>query len=237
MGDRIKLPLPVVGLALLAVLAAVATAGPRRAAPPPVGAAVDGARFRLDAQAARRAAAPLLPRADRAATFRFVAGTAPADRAAFLAAVAHARPPARRLIDLVDGLVDVRVGPTGEPGALGVTESGGPRYDVTVDLGRVAGIYGQRGIDRVVLHELGHVVDHALVSDDLMATLQAAIPAGYGCEQGTSGACATAAERFAESFAKWATGDIGVDLFIGYKVPPPSPTLDAWGAPLARLGA
>jgi hypothetical protein len=70
-----------------------------------------------------------------------------------------------------------------------------------------------------------------------MATLQAGIPAGYGCEQGTSGACATAPERFAESFAKWATGDIGVDLYIGYKVPPPSPTLDAWGAPLARLGA
>src|SRR5919202_5316092 len=235
MGDRLKLPLPVVGLAPLAVLAAVVTGGARRVAQPPVGAAVDGARFRLDAQAARRAGAPLLSPADRAATFRFVAATAPADRAAFLAAVAHARPAARRLIDLVDGLVEVRVGPVGEPGALGVTESGGARYDVTVDLGRVAAVYGQRGIDRVVLHELGHVVDHALVPDDVMATLQAGIPAGYGCEYGTSGACATPPERFAESFAKWATGDIGVDLYVGYKVPPPGPTLDAWGAPLAAL--
>src|ERR671933_601701 len=89
-------------------------------------------------------------------------------------------PAARRLVDLVDGLVDVRVGPTGQPGTLGLTESGGPRYQVTVDLGRVAAIYGRRGIDRVVLHELGHVVDHALVPDDAMARLEAGIPAGYG---------------------------------------------------------
>ena len=68
-------------------------------------------------------------------------------------------------------------------------------------------------------------------------TLQAGIPTGYGCDQGVSGACANGHERFAESFAKWATGDIGVDLGTGYKVPPPGPTLDAWGVPLARLGA
>ena len=126
--------------------------------------------------------------------------------------------------------------PTGQPGAVGITESGGPRYGVTVDLGRVARLYGARGIDRVVLHELGHVVDHAVVPDDVMVGLQAGIPAGYGCDQGIAGACASPPERFAESFAKWATGDIGLDLFIGYKVLPPTPTLDAWGAPLAALG-
>ena len=70
-----------------------------------------------------------------------------------------------------------------------------------------------------------------------MARLEAGIPAGYGCDQGIAGACAAPSERFAESFAKWATGDIGVDLYIGYKVPPPGPTLDAWGAPLERLAA
>jgi hypothetical protein len=85
--------------------------------------------------------------------------------------------------------------------------------------------------------ERGHVVDHALVANDDMATLQRGIPAGWGCEEGVAGACATAPERFAESFAKWATGDIGVDLYVGYKVPPPTPTLDAWGAPLERLAA
>jgi hypothetical protein len=41
----------------------------------------------------------------------------------------------------------------------------------------------------------------------------------------------------AESFAKWALGDIGINLEIGYKVPPPSAPLDVWGAPLARLAA
>jgi hypothetical protein len=234
MRDSRRLLLPV--LVLAAVALALAVDATRPAPAPATGAEVGGARFRLDAAAARRDGAPLLPAADRAATFRFAPGTAPADRDAFLAAVTDARPPARRLLGLVDGLVDVRIGATGRPGTLGLTQSGGPRYEVTVDLGRVAAQYGRRGIDRVVLHELGHVVDHALVTDAVMPGLQAGIPAGYGCEEGgLAGACAAPAERFAESFAKWATGDIGVDLYIGYKVPPPGPTLDAWGAPLAAL--
>jgi hypothetical protein len=218
---------------LLAALgAAFALTGARRAAQ----ATPADARYRIDAATARRDRLPVLPAKVRGATFRFAPGTPEADRAAFLAAVADARPPARRLIGLVDGLVDVTIGPTGRPGALGVTESGGARYRVTVDLGRVTRVYGRRGIDRVVLHELGHVLDHTVVPADVMAVLQAGIPAGYGCDQGIAGACATVPERFAESFAKWATGDIGLDLFIGYKVPPPAPTLDAWGAPLAALG-
>jgi len=236
MRERRQLSLPVAAVALVVGVAA-AVGLPNRAATTPAGAEVAGARFRLDARAAHRAGAPVLPAADRAATFRFAPETATADRDAFLAAVSDATPAARRLIGLVDGLTDVRIGPTGTPGVLGLTEAGGPRYDVTVDLGRVARVYGQRGIDRVVLHELGHVVDHALVPDDVMAALQAGIPAGFGCEQGESGACASAPERFAESFAKWATGDIGVDLYVGYKVPPPGPTLAAWGAPLDRLAA
>jgi hypothetical protein len=236
MQDPRRLLLLVLVLAGAAVALATG-AGTHLGAAAAPGAELGGARFRLDEVTAERAGAPLLSPADRAAGFAFAPGTAPADRAAFLAAVADARPDARRLIDLVDGLTDVRVGPTGAASALGLTRSGGPRYDVTVDLGHVTAAYGRRGIDRVVLHELGHVVDHALVPDDVMATLQAGIPAGYGCEQGTSGACASPPERFAESFAKWATGDIGVDLYVGYKVPPPVPTLDAWGAPLARLGA
>jgi hypothetical protein len=129
----------------------------------------------------------------------------------------------------------VRIGPTGQTGAIGLTQPG-TRYVVTLDLGPVVRAFGQRGIDRVVLHELGHVIDFALLPDDVMARLQSGIPTGFGCDQGYSGACANARERFAESFAKWATGDIGVDLGAGYKVPPPGPTLDAWGAPLERLG-
>jgi hypothetical protein len=77
----------------------------------------------------------------------------------------------------------------------------------------------------------------ALLTDDVTAVLDAGIPAGLGCEEGLLGGCATRQERFAESFAKWALGDIGVNLEIGYKVPPPSAPLDVWGAPLARLAA
>jgi hypothetical protein len=173
---------------------------------------------------------------------RFDARTAPADRQAFLDAVAAARPDARRLIGLVDGLVEVRIGPTGTPGAIGLTQGIGPgavpsRYRVTIDLGLVAARYGPRGIQRTVLHELGHVVDFALLTDDAMARLDAGIPPGIGCDEGLLGGCATRQERFAESFAKWALGDIGVNLEIGYKVPPPSAPLDVWGAPLARLAA
>ena len=170
---------------------------------------------------------------ERAATFTFDPATADIDRTAFLTAVAHASPAAQALIARVDGLVDVRVVVT-DAGTVGTTESRGDRYDVDVNLGLVARRYGQRGIDRTVLHELGHVVDFALVPQALDDELDARIPRGFGCEQQSSGACASQRERFAESFAKWATGDIGVDLYLGYKVPPPD-DLAAWGAPLARL--
>jgi hypothetical protein len=198
---------------------------------------VAGARYRLHAADAKSSGARLLPRDVRRDTFRFAPTVAPADRQAFLDAVAAARPEARRLIGLVDGLVDVRIGPTGTPGAIGLTEDGEPGYRVTIDLDLVLARYGARGVQRTVLHELGHVVDHALLTDDISAALDAGIPAGVGCEGGLFGGCATREERFAESFAKWALDDIGVNLDIGYKVPPPSAPLEVWGAPLARLGA
>lgn len=170
---------------------------------------------------------------ERTATFTFDPAVAEADRSAFLTAVAHARPEAQALIAAVDGLVDVHVAVT-EGQSVGVTESTGDRYAVTVNLGLVARRYGQRGIDRTVLHELGHVVDFALVGQALNDQLDQGIPAGYGCEDGATGSCASVTERFAEGFAKWATKDIGVDLYLGYKVPPPA-DLEGWGAPLASL--
>src|SRR5947208_3274684 len=197
-------------LALVAIASGVAVAAPhlRHRSPPP--SEVAGARYRLD--------------------------RAPADRQAFAAAVADARPEARALIALVDGLVDVHVATTGGQ-SLGVTSETPNGYDLTVDLARVSAMYGRRGIDRVVLHELGHVVDFALVPDDVTGPLDAEIPRGWGCEDGTTGACASREERFAETFAKWATGDPGADLHIGYKVPPPSVSLETWGQPLAQLAA
>lgn len=236
MGVSQRISVPLLGLL---VVASLFTAGRSLSAErsPQVLSEVAGARYRLDAASARSSGARLLGQDARRAGFRFAPSVAPADRQAFLDAVAAARPEARRLIGLVDGLVDVRIGPTGTPGAIGLTEDGEPGYRVTIDLGLVLARYGPRGVERTVLHELGHVVDHALLTDDVTAALDTGIPAGLGCEEGKLGGCASREERFAESFAKWALGDIGVNLDIGYKVPPPSAPLDLWGAPLARLAA
>ena len=232
LSPRIYLPL----LALL-VVPLLVSATRSLSAQAPVPSEVAGARYRLDAASAKASGARLLPQSARRATFRFDPTVAPADRQAFLAAVAAARPEARRLVGLVDGLVVVRIGSTGVPGAIGLTENGDPGYRVTVDLDLVIRRYGSRGAQRTVLHELGHVVDFALVTDDATAALDAGIPPGIGCEDGALGGCAGREERFAESFAKWALGDIGVNLDIGYKVPPPAAPLDVWGAPLALLAA
>lgn len=175
-----------------------------------------------------------IPAATRAAGFEYL-GVAPADRQVIEAAVAGSRPEARRLVELVDGLTAVSVAaPGGGPGMTMPTADG---FKMVLDLGTVSRQMGARGVNRLVMHELGHVIDGALLSDELRATLDAGIPAGWGCDGGQSGGCAVREERFAESFAKWATNDIGVDVYLGYKVPPPGPSLDAWGAPLARLAA
>ena len=170
----------------------------------------------------------------RAESFRFGAETSSLDQKAFLDAVALARPEARRLIELIDGITEVHFGGVSS-GALGVTSVRGTDISITVDLAGAYGSGAQRGVSRVVLHELGHVLDFAITGRDLDEQLDEGIPPGFPCTAGENDAgCAVREERFAESFAKWATGDIGVDLFIGYRVPPP-PSLDAWGAPLAAL--
>jgi hypothetical protein len=194
-----------------------------------------GLRMHSQAQATSTAGrtAGLLSAQERAATFTFDPGVPVVDRDAFLTAVSRARPEAQALIAAIDGLVDVHIGVT-DAGTVGTTQSIGDRFNVSVNLGMVSQRYGQRGIDRDVLHELGHVIDIALVGPELSAQLDATIPRGYGCDRGTSGSCANERERFAESFAKWATGDIGVDLYLGYKIPPPD-DLAGWGAPLAKL--
>src|SRR5689334_11073066 len=111
----------VVVMALAAIVLSVTLVALRGAPRAAAGAEVAGAQFRLDRADSDRTGAPKLPPAVRAAGFRFAPGTVPADRRAVLAAVARARPEARRLIGLVDGLTDVRVGPTGRPGVLGLT--------------------------------------------------------------------------------------------------------------------
>ena len=148
--------------------------------------------------------------------------------------IALARPEARRLIGIVDGLVTVSAGDAtlGGPDAVGLTESSVKGFSVTLNLAAVWQGEGERGVQRLVLHELGHVVDGALVKPDLAARLDALIPPSYGCDpQQPEIGCAPRPERFAETFAKWCTGDIGFNLPIGYKVAPPA-SLDEWGAQL-----
>lgn len=211
-----------IGLRVLAVAVAAAILVPH-----------GGERTAVARPALPRYAERPMPAALRDATFRFDPAIAPLDRQAILGAIASARPEARALIADVDGLTTLRVGSLSY--ASGVTRTTPAGYDVTLDLGPVARQLGPRGIRRLVLHELGHVVDFALVPGALQTSLDAGVPRGWGCDDGHSGACATRPERFAESFAKWAMNDIGVDLFIGYRVPPPEPSLDAWGTPLAAL--
>jgi len=186
-----------------------------------------------------RAAAAVATAPDRG-TFTFAPGTHPLDRQAVLDAVARARPEAQRLVARIDGLTTIRVGAPAMANAAGVAESlPDGSYVITLDLGPVNRALGTRGMTRLVLHELGHAVDDALVPADLAARLDAGIPPGYPC--GTAGddsSCvgrSAREERFAETFAKWATDDIGVSLGIGYRVPPPSSSLATWGAPLAAL--
>jgi len=166
----------------------------------------------------------------RAAGLRFAAGVAPSDREWILAAIARARPEAARLIAEVDGLV--RVGTFAAGGAtLGITRSGPHGFTVDLDVGRLD---GDRTLDRatVVLHELGHVVDFALVPAAVNAALDEQIPRSGPCGQAID--CDRPRERFADTFAKWALKGAVSEVGAGYGIPLPA-SLEGWGAPLAQL--
>lgn len=231
---------PAARLSALVVAALALLLVGRQALPLPIGVAEredGGATYRLDATSAERAGARQLDAATRAATFTWAASMPAQHRGLFAASIAAARPEAQRLIALVDGLVTVASGVPPVPEAIGLTRFDGERYEVVVDLDGVGARHGLRGVHALVLHELGHVVDRALVPDDLVAALDAEIPTGERCRPGQpTGACATVAERFADTFAKWAMDDLGVHATVGYRILPPVP-LARWGRPLARLGA
>ena len=171
---------------------------------------------------------------------RFAASVSPADRAWIEAAVAAARPEAQALIAKVDGLIEYRTVPGGEP--LGVTQSSfrGDVATFTIDL-NIGQLDGRRVQDRavVVLHELGHAIDHALVPRAMNDALDAGIPRDGPCVQGSlgpTGACAPPAERFADTFAKWALRGSVSAVGAGYGIPNPA-SLEDWGAPLVPLGS
>ena len=177
---------------------------------------------------------PRITAVERAKSFIWDSSVSAYDRQLIEQAIAGADPRAQALIAEVDGVTSIMLGAI--PGAAGSTlDVGNGFYTVMLDLGGVQRNLGPRGISRLVLHELGHVIDLALVDDGLNAQLDAAIPVGAPCPPGTPlGACAPQEERFAETFAKWAMNDIGINLYIGYHVAPPA-DLEAWAQPLLEL--
>src|SRR5215218_274163 len=168
--------------------------------------------------------------AARAADLRFTSAVAPADRAWIQAAIAQARPEAARLIAEVDGLVQVGADVSGE-GVLGVTRSGPRGFSIDLDLARLD---NDRAMDRatVVLHELGHVIDFALVPAAVGATLDAQIPRGGPC--GLAIDCDRVEERFADTFAKWALNGAVSEVGTGYGIAMPA-SIENCGAPLAHI--
>jgi hypothetical protein len=174
--------------------------------------------------------------AARAAGLRFAPGVAPADRAWILAAIGRSRPEAARLIAEVDGLVEVRTDLRDPSGALGLTQAGPEGIVVSFDLTRLDGTAALQR-DTVVLHELGHVVDFAIVPRALGARLDAGIPRAACATPGdVIGACAQPEERFADTFAKWALRGAVSAAGAGYAIAAPA-SLEDWGTPLAALGA
>jgi hypothetical protein len=171
----------------------------------------------------------------RAAGLTFASDVASADRAWVLAAVARARPEAARLIAEVDGLVEVRSDLDDPAGAIGVTRAGPGGIVVSLDVARLDGEAALQR-DTVVLHELGHVIDFAIVPQALGAELDAGIPRGGPCTSPADGfgACAEPEERFADTFAKWALRGAVSAAGAGYGIPAPA-SLEDWGAPLTAL--
>jgi hypothetical protein len=177
--------------------------------------------------------APVSPEV-QAAGLRFADTVAPKDREWIVAAIELARPEARALIDDVDGMVVVTT--YHEPGgpAVGMMRPTAPgAYEVTFNL---AYLNGHRKIDRdsTVIHELGHVIDHALVPPELRNELAAALPPVGTCVSRNSGDCTAPEERFADTFAKWALRGAVSATGAGYGVATPA-SLEDWGAPLAAL--
>jgi hypothetical protein len=166
----------------------------------------------------------------RADGLTFAPDVSAGDREWILRAVERARPEAARLIAEVDGLVVVRTY-TASGTTVGVTR--GHERGFTVDL-NVAHLNREAAMDRatVVLHELGHVVDFALVPAALNERLDGQIPRGGPC--GVAIDCDLIEERFADTFAKWALNGAVSEVGAGYGIPMPA-SIEDWGAPLAQL--
>jgi hypothetical protein len=171
----------------------------------------------------------------RAGGLTFAKDFPAADRAWVLAALARARPEARRLIDEIDGRTTVTAfyAPNAWLEGRALPGEGPGPYVLRLNLARLD---GERVADRdaVVLHELGHLVDYGVVEDGLRDALADAVPLAGVCPEGFDGDCAVAPERFADTFAKWALRGAVSAVGAGYHLPAPR-SLEDWGAPLSAL--
>ena len=117
-------------------------------------------------------------------------------------------------------------------GAIGLASGGPGGFTVDLDLARLNGdLAMERSV--AVVHELGHIIDFALVDDAALARLDAGIPRGGTC--GLAVDCDQPAERFADTFAKWALRG-AISVGSGYGVPMPA-SIEGWGEPLGALRA
>jgi hypothetical protein len=195
-----------------------------------------GGRLRTDPGAAASGAREISAET-RAAGLRFAPEVAQEDRAWIMAAIQAARPEAQRLIAEIDGLVEIRTDlPRGV--AIGQAQMSSVGAVVSFDL---QSLNHDRALDRnvVVLHELGHVIDYHLVSDELVQRLDRGIARVGTCQPAAElpiGACTAVEERFADTFAKWALGGRISLAGSGYGIPAPT-SIEDWGAPLGVLAA
>jgi len=168
----------------------------------------------------------------KAGTFQM--GVDPQDREWILAAIDKVRPEARQLIDDVDGMVTI--GTVNEPGAsyVGVTRQKG-KDAFQVDF-NIAYLDGERKADRdaTVIHELGHVIDFAVMTPELRNQLAGQLPTSGACFTAETGDCTAPEERFADTFAKWALRGAVSAIGAGYGTLSPA-SLESWGTPLAQL--
>jgi len=170
----------------------------------------------------------------KAASFTFDASVTPQDQEWILGAVAKVRPEARQLIDDVDGMVTI--GTVNEPGAsyVGVTrQKGEDAFQVDFN---IAYLDGERKADRdaTVIHELGHVIDFAVMTPELRNQLAGQLPTSGACFTAETGDCTAPEERFADTFAKWALRGAVSAIGAGYGTLSPA-SLESWGTPLAQL--
>ena len=160
----------------------------------------------------------------RAATLRFAPGVTPQDRAWILAAVGSARPEARRLIDEIDGLVEMRTDLRHDQ-AIGMAEMHGDSATISLDASAAERRAGRRPRRRRApragpRHRLRAPRRRGQAADGRARSRGSAPP--------------SVEERFAETFAKWALNGRVSIAGDGYGIPNP-PSIEDWGAPLARL--